>query len=221
MFLRPVWHGVEAYLSQLDDDGVRSIPGKESVDALVLGARRLLRRVYLTAPEAALKADQVMLDIAMRCCKSSQLMKRRDGLRVLGDAVQLAVNRDRYPYGFYTHTSLAAGAGAPVVTYQRMAVAAAMRTDFIAQMVTGNELLCDIFVSRHHRELIKMAGDVLRVLSIHGELFGAAQVSVHACMLLLERVSPDTQRSSSRRSPGFWTRYGTVTLTTSMQPSVS
>lgn len=221
-FLRPVWNGVEAYLSQLDDDGVRSIQSKESIDALVLGARRLLRRVFPSAPVAAVKADQIMLDIALRCCKSSQLMKRRDGLRVLADAVQLAVNRDRYPYGFYAYTSPSTGGGAPVTTYQRMAVAVAMRTGVIAQMVTGHELLCDIFVSRHHRELIKMAGDLLRVISIHAEHFGAKQVSACAnCITYVHRIDSIWRFSFDARLPGSLMRYGTATLTTSTQPSAS
>lgn len=174
--MRPLWNCAEAYLNQLDDEGVRSIPGKESIDSLVLGVRRILRRLYPTPAAAALRAETLMLDVALRCCKSSQLMKRRDGLRVLGDAVQIAVNRERYIYGYFESSGFLAGSSVPISEYQRMPVAVAIKSASIAQMVSENLLLHDIFVARHHRELIKMSGDLLRVVSNYPELLGPSQV---------------------------------------------
>lgn len=173
--MRPFWSSVETYLAQLEDDGVRSIPSKESIDALVLGARRILRRVYKTAAEAALKAEQLMLRVAMRCCTSSQLMKRRDGLRVLADAVQISLNRDRYPHGFYACTSYPAGSSVPITEYMRMATSVAIKTSTIVDMISQASLLQDIFVTRHHRELIKISGDLLRVMSGLPESLGPKQ----------------------------------------------
>ena len=214
VFVRPFWASVEAYMAQLEDDGVRSIPSKESIDALVLGARRILRRVYKTAAEAALKAEQLMLRVAMRCCTSSQLMKRRDGLRVLADAVQISLNRERYPRGFYACTSYPAGSSsAPITEYIRMATSVAIKSSTIVDMILQASLLQDIFVTRHHRELIKISGDLLRVMSsipeslgpkqVRGTLAGSSWGDTHLAAATFPRPALPLLCPPRRRRPGL------------------
>jgi hypothetical protein len=179
IFVEKIWTITDAYLQQLDDDAVRGIPNKEAVDVLILGLRRLLRRVFPNPNESALVAEKVMLSIGLRCCKSSQLMKRREGLRVLSEAVTLASNRDRYrPYGLWSLTYCPQGSASQKTDFTRMPVSLALSSVHIAGMITEQQLLRDIFVLRHHRELIKMSADLLRVLSGQENGLGETQVRV-------------------------------------------
>jgi hypothetical protein len=214
-FLAAFWPIIESFLQQLDDESVRGIPNKEAVDSLVLGLRRMLRRVYATPEESALKAEKIMLEVGLRCCKSPQLMKRREGLRVLSEAISCAFNRERFKYGLYVSTY--SGANSPTNDIMRMPVTLAISTLHIASMVSEQQLLRDVFVARHHRELIKMSSDILRVLSAHEGFMGEAQVRVFRRSTGLQMLVLRFLSAFTFRSRYFWMPYDTLTLMTLMQ----
>ncbi|RYE98772.1 MAG: hypothetical protein EOO41_01980, partial [Methanobacteriota archaeon] len=154
--MEPWLEGVEAFVADMTEDTLRTVTRDLALN-LSLGVQRLARRTVDTAAANA-RAESLLLQIAIRCASCSQIMKRREGLKLVSEIYQLVVNATLYPSGVRTY-----GYGA-MKDYTRVPTATWLTTSTLQQAISKASLVSNIFVDFPHRELVRMSGDIIRAL---------------------------------------------------------
>lgn len=141
-------------------DDVKAM-SKQSIDGIASGVYRLTRR-FQSKQASGQVAEEVIVLLVQKALKSEATMKRRDALKMLQDLIAMATNAQAHPNGVVT---INAGRD-----YARVPVALYLRPGALARWLSAQDITLDMFVTRHHGELVRQAGGVLTLLASHGLL---------------------------------------------------
>ena len=188
-FVQQMVKHVWRYIELMGEDDVRGIAGKDALDELIAALRVLLSSTDTgmpgVVPQAGLSSpayagDMAQATLALRCLKSSQIMRRRDGMRLLAELAFASRVGARLPGGVLPRPPAAdrtrsADSLTEETTEFALLPVAAMPPLDLAKYIISKGVIVDAFGTRHHRELLRVSGDVLHLLG-EASAFGSPEL---------------------------------------------
>ena len=138
-------------------DDIRNLT-KEAIEAILLGMYRISRR-WLSKEECGRFVEEtIALGIIRQQFLSGVNMKRFEALRLLQDLANMCKNGEEHPSGIKKLSN---------EEFVRVPVSLYLRSSMLAKWISENSLIRDIFVANQYRELVRLSGSVVLLLSEH------------------------------------------------------
>ena len=138
-------------------DDIRLL-SKENVEMILLGLYRISRR-WLSKEECGkLVEENIALGLILRLFRSKVNMKRSDGLKLLNDLTSMCRNAEEFPFGIKKVSNN---------EFIRVPISLHMTSFTLAKWISENNLVNDIFAADQYRELVRLSGDLVLLLSKH------------------------------------------------------